>query len=789
MSRTALVIVANAVVAAVVALGGVTANAGSLDGIGDITQGLPDLDGGGIDLPGGGSIDLPGGGNPGGIDLPGDGGSIDLPGSEPGGGVTGPITDPPDPTEPLPPEEPLPPDDGASGGGSGGGEPDGGAAGGGPGGRGKGQVAGDRDKTRRERNRVVEPVRRPDGAPTAANPTVSLADFGPAPLGVPNFIIDRFTIPPFLLPIYQACGTEYGIPWNVLASINRIETAFGTNLNVSTAGAQGWMQFMPATWDAYGVDANNDGRKDPYNPVDAICAAANYLEASGAPEDLPGAIFAYNHADWYVDEVLLYARQYANIPGDLLNSITGLTEGARFPVAANARYADDISERAAQGRGASPEAVPPSPTRRGINIYSREGAPAIAVNDGVVRRIGQSKRLGNYVVLEDNYGNRFTYAELDSVARAYPVARERDRARTDGSAAHSERLQAGGGSKANLPDRSRLTNAEDLRERLFAFPDRQGAAPMSLDPSEAALERLGYESFESQFGPLRFNPKRMELRRLDEGAKVVAGTILGEIGSRGKLAPHLNFAIRPAGRGAPRINPKPILDGWKLLEATHLYRATGKDPFADSIANAGQVLLMSKEQAARALVAEPRVAIYECGVQDVRSGQIDVRVMRLLLFLARNGFHLTVTSLKCGHGVYTSSGSISAHSVGSAVDIAQINGLPVLGNQGSGSITETLIRQILELQGAMTPDQVISLMEMGGPTFAMADHADHVHVGFSISGAATPTAAVGPGDQRLLDSSQWRRLIRRLGEIENPEVRPTSKRRADRPASVAHEGE
>ena len=82
--------------------------------------------------------------------------------------------------------------------------------------------------------------------------------------------------------------------------------------------------------------------------------------------------------------------------------------------------------------------------------------------------------------------------------------------------------------------------------------------------------------------------------------------------------------------------------------------------------------------------------------------------MRLLLYLARSGFDLTVTSLKCGHGVYTSSGNISAHSVGSAVDIAQINGLPVLGNQGTGSITETLIKQILELQGAMTPDQVIS---------------------------------------------------------------------------------
>ena len=168
---------------------------------------------------------------------------------------------------------------------------------------------------------MTEPAdRQPDGTPTDANPTLTIADFGAAPIGVPNFVIDQFTIPPFLLPIYQACGTQYGIPWQVLASINRIETAFGTNLNVSTAGALGWMQFMPSTWEMYGVDANNDGRKDPYNPVDAICAAARYLKAAGGEDDLRTAIFAYNHADWYVDEVLLYAqpvRQAPRRPGRL----------------------------------------------------------------------------------------------------------------------------------------------------------------------------------------------------------------------------------------------------------------------------------------------------------------------------------------------------------------------------------------------------------------------------------------------------------------------------------------
>ncbi len=117
------------------------------------------------------------------------------------------------------------------------------------------------------------------------------------------------------------------------------------------------MQFLPSSWEAFGLDANGDGRKDPYNPVDAICAAANYLKVAGGAENLYDAIFAYNHADWYVQEVLLYARAYGRLPADLVGSLTGLTEGAHFPIAADARYADDISARAALSK------PPPAPTR------------------------------------------------------------------------------------------------------------------------------------------------------------------------------------------------------------------------------------------------------------------------------------------------------------------------------------------------------------------------------------------------------------------------------------------
>ncbi len=67
----------------------------------------------------------------------------------------------------------------------------------------------------------------------------------------------------------------------MLAAINEVETDYGRDLSVSSAGAEGWMQFLPASWAQYGVDANGDGFKDPYNPADAIFAAARYLRAAG----------------------------------------------------------------------------------------------------------------------------------------------------------------------------------------------------------------------------------------------------------------------------------------------------------------------------------------------------------------------------------------------------------------------------------------------------------------------------------------------------------------------------
>jgi murein DD-endopeptidase MepM/ murein hydrolase activator NlpD len=145
---------------------------------------------------------------------------------------------------------------------------------------------------------------------------------------------------PELLGLWQRAGSAYGIPWQVLAAINKVESNFGRNMGPSSAGAIGWMQFMPSTWLRWGTDANGDGIADPWNPDDGIFSAARYLAAAGGGTDLYRAVFAYNHADWYVQEVLGLAQLYGS------NSSTAFTldrlqvslDGARAAVvAANER--------------------------------------------------------------------------------------------------------------------------------------------------------------------------------------------------------------------------------------------------------------------------------------------------------------------------------------------------------------------------------------------------------------------------------------------------------------------
>jgi murein DD-endopeptidase MepM/ murein hydrolase activator NlpD len=736
-------------------------------------------------------------------------------------------------------EIPLPPvgtpggDGGNSGGGSGGSGPSGGSSGddGGPRSRGGRDQAGSTDRRRprpgdvaetptpvdpqgpvetprRRARRKPTPLRNADGSPTRRNPTFFEALPGPGNVkGVPNFVIRKFRVPPFLLPIYQAAGTQYGVRWEHLAAINEIETDYGRNLNVSSAGAVGWMQFMPATWRAYGVDANRDGVEDPYNPVDAIFAAARYLKAAGYADDVDRALFAYNHADWYVDSVNLRAKLIAGVPSDVIGSLTGLTEG-RFPVYAKARYADDLQEREAtrrvrRGQNAA-NLVEGDESRRGIEIYTRRGAPIVAVNDGVVKKIGFSERLGRYIVLQDVYGNRYTYAGLSRVARSYPVPREelgelRSEARATPANDPKPTRAASAGRQADATDsvapRPAARASQPVKTRLFANPARPNAR--RAGGAEQLLNRdADLTTFRAYFSrPFGLDPRDVRLRPLRRGSRVIGGTILGRTGQPDATkAPHLYFEIRPAGRGAPRIDPKPILDGWKLLEATAIYRASGRNALHGDDRDGfsiGQVMLLPKPLLERRVLSDERIDIYPCGRQDIRSGQIDRRVLVTLEVLAESGLEPKVTSLKCGHSFYTKSGNVSHHSSGNAVDIAAINGTPVLGHQERGGVTHQAVTRLMQMQGTLLADQIISLIDLGAPTVVMADHADHIHVGFRpLFGS---NERLGRQTMAVLKPGQWHDLIAQLRRIDNPVVRTKPSRDATRVgkrrASHAHAGE
>jgi Transglycosylase SLT domain len=129
-------------------------------------------------------------------------------------------------------------------------------------------------------------------------------------------------IPPEYLRLYQAAAARYGLDWAILAGIGKVECDHGRDPDpscthegaVNSAGAGGPMQFLASTWATYGVDGDGDGRIDRWDPADAIYGAANYLRASGAPGDYRAAIFAYNHAGWYVAEVQRWAARYRGPP-------------------------------------------------------------------------------------------------------------------------------------------------------------------------------------------------------------------------------------------------------------------------------------------------------------------------------------------------------------------------------------------------------------------------------------------------------------------------------------------
>jgi hypothetical protein len=138
----------------------------------------------------------------------------------------------------------------------------------------------------------------------------------------------------------------------------------------------------------------------------------------------------------------------------------------------------------------------------------------------------------------------------------------------------------------------------------------------------------------------------------------------------------------------------------------------------------------AKPRLERKVLRDPRISIYPGGRVDIALQHVDVRVIVLIRYLRMTFRDVTVTSLVSGHRYYARPGVVSAHMYGLAVDVAVLGGVPIAGHQEPGDVTEKAVEAILLLPAELQPQQVISLLGLGGPSFPLADHYDHIHVGF-----------------------------------------------------------
>jgi membrane-bound lytic murein transglycosylase B len=655
-----------------------------------------------------------------------------------------------------------------------------------------------------------------------------------------------YRIPLFLLPIYKAAAVQYGVPWQILAAINEIETDYGSDLSVSTAGAVGWMQFMPTTWLQYGVDALNAGYADPYNPVDAIFAAARYLRAAGAATDLRAAILTYNHSEEYADSVLLRAKLISTYPKAVIATLTGLIDG-RLPVTGTrvawgppptasvssaTGNATVVPSQASSGSNEASDAstpgpsAAPSPTAAAaavksgaaasgaqglelVDLTSSPNASVVAVQDGRIVQIGDSRQLGKYMILRDVYGDLFTYAGLGSIAPTYSlpkapsssvkspvveVASTRDPAPSQPASAGIQspltlrvktplqQSAAASGSQVSAPTEShQAAPAGTGKVRLFAHPGNP-------DARAAAAASAASRARHSSAG------QRLPLR---PGSVVASGTVLGRVSvGPGALDGHLRFAIRPAG-DSTTIDPGPILTNWAQLQ-TALHPQGAEATNALLGATASDVFLLSKAQLERAVLSDPGITIYACGRHDIASGAVDGRVLAVLAFLSRSGLKPTVSALRCGQARYTLTGAPSAQYMGDAVDISAINGIPIAGHQGAGTIADLTIRTLLTIPGEFVPHEIVSLMRYPGAsnTHASSAYWNNLQLAFrparaaaaALNPAAAATVAHSARSGRtapspvvttsVLSGAQWNQLMTRVSALPTPTV-------ATKPSSAA----
>ena len=155
----------------------------------------------------------------------------------------------------------------------------------------------------------------------------------------------------------------------------------------------------------------------------------------------------------------------------------------------------------------------------------------------------------------------------------------------------------------------------------------------------------------------------------------------------------------------------------------HLYRAMGLKALVKGYD-------WAKPSLSKRILNDKRISIYPGGRSDIQRGRVNIRVLAQIAFLAEAHGQVTVSCLISGHRLYARPGVISAHIYGLAADISMLSGTSILGHQQPKSVTEDAVRNILLLPAELQPRQVISLIGMGGPSFPLSNHDDHIHVGY-----------------------------------------------------------
>jgi hypothetical protein len=138
----------------------------------------------------------------------------------------------------------------------------------------------------------------------------------------------------------------------------------------------------------------------------------------------------------------------------------------------------------------------------------------------------------------------------------------------------------------------------------------------------------------------------------------------------------------------------------------------------------------AKERLGRRILRDSRISVYPAGRLDIEAERVDVRVLVAIRYLVVRFHQVSVSSLISGHGLFARPGVVSRHVYGEAVDISALNNIPITGHQAPRGITERAVAALLRLPTEVEPQQIISLLGLGGPSFPQADHYDHIHIGF-----------------------------------------------------------